>query len=111
MDITKREKDGVTILELKGDSNVDITFQMRSKMELILESGARKIVLNLSGVTRLDSPGLGALVGALENTEKLGGRLKLAAISSKAYDILVISRLLHVFYTYDTEDEAIKSFA
>jgi anti-sigma B factor antagonist len=69
------------------------------------------MVLHLGGVATLDSSGIGELVSSYSRAQQRDGRLKLAPVSEKVRMLLMITRLISVFEVFDTEDEAVKSFA
>ena len=68
------------------------------------------MLLNMGGISYLDSSGLGALVAASVTTNSNGGELKLLHLTKRLHDLLSISKLLTVFETYDDEAEALRSF-
>lgn len=111
MPITKREKDGVTILAPTGNLVIENSHELRYAVREALEGGAKKIVLNLSGVTRVDSSGLGEMVSGFSTSQQRDAKLKLAAPPPRINDLLYITKLITVFEVFDTEDEAVKSFA
>jgi anti-sigma B factor antagonist len=67
--------------------------------------------MNLAGVPYIDSGGLGQLVACYTTLSKAGGRLTLLNVNTKNHDLLSITKLVSVFETYDTEREAIESYA
>ncbi len=67
-------------------------------------------MLNLAEVNYVDSAGLGALVSAYTTVTREGGTLKLANVTRKLQDLLSITKLLTVFETFDSEDEAVRSY-
>ncbi len=71
-----------------------------------MASGAKRIVLNLQEVSYVDSGGLGELVRSLAAVGRHGGSLKLINLTSKITDLLVITKLLTVFDSYDSEAAA-----
>jgi len=70
-----------------------------------------RIVLDLSGVTRIDSHGIGTMVGLWATARKNGGDLKLAALSNSVQDSFTIARLVSLFSTFETAEQAAASFA
>lgn len=110
--ITDREADGVTVLGLAGrvvlgeESNA-----LREAVKTQLAEGKKKVVLNMSDVTYIDSAGLGTLVASHHSARSQGASLKLSNLGSKFQEILQVTKLLTVFDTYDTETAAIQSFS
>jgi anti-anti-sigma factor len=70
----------------------------------------RHIVLDLTDVTRIDSAGLGTLVGFFVLARKVGTEVKLASPGNHANEVLRITRLEAVFEIFETTEEAIASF-
>ena len=83
---------------------------LRESVREALDAGSRKIVLDLSGVTKMDSTGIGELAASLTTCARYGGRLKLLNPSPKPFDKLQISGLLRTFEIFHDEAEAIESF-
>ena len=83
---------------------------MREQVKDLVAKGKKQIVLNLAGVTYIDSGGLGTLVGLYTTARNAGGSIKLASLTPRVGDLLQVTKLLTVFDVYDTEDKAIKAF-
>jgi anti-sigma B factor antagonist len=112
MDISERTSGNVTILDLNGKLNLgDATQDLHDKINALLQQGRKNIVLNLADVTSVDSGGLGELVRTLTTMQKQSGSLKVANLPKRVQDLLVMTRLVTVFDTYDDEGAALKSFA
>jgi len=110
--MTDRETDGVTVVEIEGrivlgeESN-----SFREKVKSLLAAGKKKIVLNLSNVSYIDSAGLGTLVASHHSARTQGASLRLSNLGAKFQEILQVTKLLTVFEVYDSEAAAIHSFA
>ena len=79
-------------------------------MTKLADSGKTKILLNLADVPYVDSAGLGEIVRTYTTVSRKGGKLKLLNLTKKIQDLLSITKLLTVFETYESEDEAVRSF-
>lgn len=110
--INERRTDNVTILDLKGRLRVggNAVALHRSIRTLILEK-KKQILLNLAGVTHIDSCGLGELVASQVSVENKGGEIKLLGLTDSLRELLTATRLLPVFDVYETEADAVQSFA
>lgn len=110
--IDQRRNGDVTILDLKGRLRVggNAVALHRSIRSLVLEKKTQ-IILNLAGVTFIDSCGLGELVASQVSVENKGGEIKLIGLTDQLRELFRATRLLAVFDTYDNEAEAIRSFA
>lgn len=112
MPITERKRNDVTILDIKGKITIGANEEaLRDNVHRVLEGGAQKLLLNLQGVTTIDSSGVGELVSSYTSATNRGAKIKLANLPPKINDILTITQLITVFDVYDTEDEAVASFA
>lgn len=112
MKITKRVSSGVTILGVKGKVTIGVgDIMLRNAVLDTLEEGARHILLDLGGVTTMDSSGIGELVSVYTTVSNRGGALKLLHLPPKVQDILAITQLITVFEVFDNEPEAVESFA
>ncbi|HEX4915344.1 MAG TPA: STAS domain-containing protein [Vicinamibacterales bacterium] len=111
MDITKRRVGDVTILDLKGKLTIgDGAEVLRDTVASVVFQGERKILLNLAGVSYMDSGGLGQLVRCSVVTGRASGAVKLVNLTSKITDLLAITKLSNVFDSFDSEPEALASF-
>jgi anti-sigma B factor antagonist len=112
MHIQERQANGVMILDLHGKLTIDDGDELlRDKVNSVLSQGFKNIVLNLADVSFIDSCGLGATVGAFTSVKNKGGTLKLLAPTSRTVQLLVLTKLLSVFETFESEEAAVGSFA
>lgn len=111
MKIEARSSGGVTILVPKGKITIGVgDVALREAVGEALEAGARNILVNLGGVSTIDSSGIGELVSAYTTVSNRGGKLKLFNLPPKVSDILQITQLISVFDVFDNEKEALDSF-
>lgn len=111
MTVNERASGATTILDLAGNitigENADI---LRDKVRSLLQQGQKQIVVNLAGVSYMDSAGLGELVRAHATAAQQGAALKLTNVTKRLRDLLVITKLSTVFDSYEDEAAAIASF-
>jgi anti-sigma B factor antagonist len=111
MKVNVRQRDGVTILDLKGKITIGVgDVALRNAVQEAINGGATKILINLRDVTTIDSSGVGELVSAYTTATNRGVKLRLVNLPSKVSDILQITQLITVFDVYDSEDEGLRSF-
>ncbi|PIE02364.1 MAG: anti-anti-sigma factor [Acidobacteria bacterium] len=112
MKVTHEEHGDIMVLGLIGNITIgegDIT--LRREVNKALESGFKKIVLDLKKVKYVDSSGVGEMVAAYTTVKNKEGELKLVNLNSKILDLLQITALVTVFTIHDTKKEALESFA
>ena len=112
MRIEEREVGEVLILDLSGKLTIGGGDELlKDKINSLIQQGRRKLVLNLAGVPYIDSAGLGEIVRTYTTVSRQGGKLKLLNLTKRIQDLLAITKLLTVFETFDSEQEAVQSFA
>ena len=111
MKLTDREQDGVVILEPKGKimGGPDASL-LHDKLYEFIEQNKKKVVVDLSQVDWMNSTGLGILISGYTTLRNSEGELKLANVTDKIQSLLTITKLVTVFESYDTIEEAINSF-
>jgi len=111
LDVKQRQAGDVTILDLSGAVRMgDGAVVLRNAIRSLIDQGNKKILLNLSGVKNIDSSGIGELIANYTTLSRDGGQLKLLKLTDKIRDLLVITKLLTVFDSYDDEAEALNTF-
>ena len=112
MQIDERAVGDVTVLDIKGKVTLGEGDEMlKDKVNSLVNQGHKKIVLNLADVPYIDSAGLGEIVRTYTTVSRQGGSLKLLNLTKRITDLLSITKLLTVFETFDSENEAVRSFS
>ena len=83
---------------------------LRDKVHSLAQQGHRHVVLNLGGVPSMDSAGIGEIVGCSTTRSRVGSTLTLLNLTTRIHDLLAITKLLTVFESFITEDDAVRSF-
>lgn len=112
MAMKEQSAGGVVILELSGSflSDPEVS-NFHNRLRELKDEGSQNVVADLSRVDLISSAGVGALVGGAKTLREAGGDLKLAKLSERTHNVLVvIARLGSVFNIYDSVDEAVKGF-
>ncbi len=109
--LSVKNVNGVTVVYCSGrivfgEEAADLRERVKEMLATI-----RQIVLNLGGVSYIDSGGLGTLVGLYTSARAVGGDIKLANLTQRVRDQLQITKLVTVFEVYDSEEKAINAFA
>ncbi|MBP1655386.1 MAG: Anti-anti-sigma regulatory factor [Bacteroidetes bacterium] len=103
---------GIGLIEAKGSIvGGDETVQLRQAIAGFADREYQKLIIDLSGVTYINSTGIGVLVSAHTTYSKKGWHVKIAGVNKNISNIFVITKLTLVFEVHDTREEAIKSFA
>ena len=110
-EISTREREGVTILDLDGRLTVGQgASALRDAVSQLVADGRKSIVLNMARVDYVDSTGLGALVMCATSLRKTGGSVKLVNLNRRNIELLVMTKLATVFEIFTDEQDAVNSF-
>jgi len=111
LEVNERQAGDVTILDMNGSVRMgEGAVSLRNSIRGLVDQGKKKILLNLAGVKNIDSSGIGELIANYTTVSRDGGQLKLLNLTEKIQNLLVITKLLTVFDSYDNESEALSSF-
>ena len=112
MELEERIVGDVAIVTVTGDmtANKGGDALLNDKVQSLLQQDRKHLLVDLSGVSYVDSAGLGELVQAYVTTTNRGGALKLLHVTKRLRDLLVVTKLLTVFEAFDDEASALASF-
>jgi len=109
--LTIRQVGDVTVIDATGRITLgEGASTFRDTVRDLAGKGDKKILLNLSDVTYIDSSGIGELVSGFTTVTNHGGVLKLLGLSKRVKDLLQITKLYTVFEVFDDESSAVRSF-
>lgn len=109
--LTTRQVGDVTVVDAAGRITLgEGASVFRDSIRDLLAKGNKKLLVNLSEVSYIDSSGIGEMVSAFTSVTNNGGQLKLLGLSKRVKDLLQITKLYTVFEAFDDETEAVRSF-
>jgi anti-sigma B factor antagonist len=107
----REEKRGdVLIYFPEKEININNLEQMKKAFEDAVNRNEKKLLVDLSAVSYIDSSGLTTLIGAYKRLKKVNGHLRLCGMNSKIKNIFEITNLHHLFEIFDTQELALKDF-
>ena len=111
MEIQRREREGITILDLKGRLAVgEPCTLLRESINDQIAQGNKQLILHLQHVDYIDSTGLGSMVICYTTLQKMGGSLKLLQLNRRNLELMLLTKLSTIFQIFGEEQEAINSF-
>jgi anti-sigma B factor antagonist len=111
MKIQERLEKEVLILSPEGKITLgDGDQELGEAVRTVLEKGHRKVLINFTKVTVLDSSGLGELVGCYTSIKNRQGELRICGLNSRIFNLMMMTSLHSVFEVKDTEAEALAGF-
>ena len=110
--LTTRQVGDVTVVDAVGRITLgDGASSFRDTVRDLANKGDKKLLINLSEVSYIDSSGIGEMVSGFTTVTNHGGQLKLLGLSKRVKDLLQITKLYTVFEVFDDEASAVRSFS
>ena len=110
MQISEKNINGVTVLVINGDIDLNSSPTMRQKFDELIKKNINKIIVNFQDVSYIDSSGLATVIEMLQRLKKNQGQLRLSNLSEKIKNLFEITKIDKLFQMYSDEEEALKDF-
>ncbi len=111
LDIAEREREGITLMDLKGRITLgDEVSLFRAAFEKLAALQEPKLILNMKAVDYVDSTGLGALVMCSTRFNQAKGVVKLVNVNRRNIELMVMTKIDTIFEVFDDETDAVNSF-
>jgi anti-sigma B factor antagonist len=112
LELVKRISGDITILDLRGRCTLgDETEDLDRELKKAVDGGSRKLLLNLTELSQIDSTGVSTIVATYVSLRRLKGELKLLHPTGRVQTVLEITHMLQVIPNFEDEEKAIASFA
>ncbi len=110
MDINKRTKDDIIILDITGEIDLYNAPEIKDIINKLIEEQKYNVIINLERVSYIDSSGIGALISSLSNLKKYQGGLKIINVYASVRKVFELTKLTSFFEIFDAEEDAVTSF-
>lgn len=110
MDLSVTEHGDIKIIHLEGKLDVNLSIEIETEFEKMIDNGTKNMILDLKRVEYLSSSGLRIFISAMRKLKENGGKLVLCDITPMVKKIFKIVELEDLFEIYDNVDRAIASF-
>ena len=112
LNVSIRKSGDVTILDLRGRSTINggESELLSSHLQKLVADGVRKLLLNLTNLTQVDSSGVSVIVTTYVSLRSQGGELKLLCPCGRVLEVLTVLRLLQIIPSFEEETQALASF-
>ena len=108
--LNERQVGPITLLELGDELTIQHISELRDEVDRLSARGRFALLLDCSGVKKIDSQGIGGLVGNWISVRRRGGKLKLLSPSPRMQDVLRIVGLRKVIECFDDIELALQNF-
>jgi anti-anti-sigma factor len=112
LNISIRETDDVTIMNLQGRSTISggESELLSGHLKELVSKGVRKLLLDMADLSQVDSSGVGIIIETYVSLKRLGGDLKLLCPKGRVLQVLTVFHLPGIIPSYDDEAQALASF-
>ena len=111
LEVPTLRKDRANVLPLAGEIDLHVSPTIRTLLDRMIAKKPKRLVVDLSDVSYIDSAGLGEIVRTYTTVSRQGGSLKLLHLTKRIADLLSITKLLTVFESFEAEADAVRSFS
>jgi len=112
LQLGSRKVGDITLFDIRGRVTIGATNDLLGqRLRELLDGGAKKIVVNLTETTQVDSSAISTIVRAFVSVTRAGGELKLLGASGRVREVLMVTHLLGTIPAFDDERSALASFA
>jgi anti-sigma B factor antagonist len=112
MNFNISERYNCVVIEFKGNvMGGPDAVKLNEKLHELIEDDKTNVVADLGKVKFMNSSGLGMLIGGLTTMRKAGGDLRIANATDKIESLLVVTKLITVFKSFKSLDEAVESYS
>lgn len=102
--------EGVAVVVAKGRVEIRTqSEQIEATVKRLIGAGARTIIFDISGVTHMDSTGIGRFIASMSHAMPVGAKIYMACAAPAIRDVFRVTRLDSVFRFFDTVEEAVKA--
>jgi len=99
---------GVITVFIKGEIDMSSSPQVRERLAALFKKNRKAVIVDLSNVAYIDSSGIATLVEGLQWSHSSKNKFRLAGMTAAVRDVFEIARLLPVFETFSTKEEALQ---
>ena len=111
LQISSRKSGDITVVDLQGRATLGSgNDALSAELRRLAESEATKVLVNLAGVSQMDSSGISTIVRSFVTLERRGGSLTLLKPTGHVREVLELTRLIQSIPTFDDESAALASF-
>jgi anti-sigma B factor antagonist len=105
-----KNRSGVTVVEVDGQLIVGNRHELKDLIQVALDKGERRLLVDFSKTGYIDSSGLGALVSISKRIREAGGELRLSGLNEDLRSLFELTKLDTLFTIMETPEQALSSF-
>lgn len=110
MNIIEKKENETIVCKIEGEININTSPELRKAFDGYIRDNIKKIVIDFTNVSYIDSSGLATLIELLQRLSKINGKFHICNISEKIKTIFEVTKLSNLFNIFDTCEAALKGF-
>ncbi|MDD4127583.1 MAG: STAS domain-containing protein [Methanomicrobium sp.] len=111
MNINYSDKDSISIIHISGRIDGNNSSEVEEELNSVLETGKKKILIDLSGVDYISSSGLRVFLSTRKRVKSFNARMILSGLKPFVMSVFTISGFTNLFEIYEDCDTAYQSFS
>lgn len=111
LELSDRTVDGITVVDIEGKMNTSTSPDADSYLSDLVSSGCNRFLLNMNGVDYISSSGLRVVLSTGKKLGASGGKLVFCNLNPSVGEVFRVSGFNSIFPVFETESEALNSFA
>src|SRR5438552_16311706 len=112
MEVKEKRENGTALITIEGSLLCEPdAAALHDRIRDLIGQDVVRVVIDLKGVTYINSCGLGLLISLLTSVRKAGGDLRLAGVATNVARLFAITHLTEVFVTFDSARQALESYS
>ncbi|HVW11764.1 MAG TPA: STAS domain-containing protein [Bryobacteraceae bacterium] len=109
--LTTRQVENVTVIDAAGRIVIgESATALQALLRRLTAEEHKRIVLNLGGVSFMDSAGIGELVGCYASASRKGTKIKICELTRRVSDLFQVTHIYNILDIYQREEDALQSF-
>ncbi|MBP7216501.1 MAG: STAS domain-containing protein [Candidatus Omnitrophica bacterium] len=110
MNIHQEKLNDVVLCSVNGEININNSPELRKAFDELIKKSEKKVLIDFSTVSYVDSSGLATLIEMFQRLKKIGGHLRFCNMDQKIKNLFEITKLCKLFEIFDTRESALKGF-
>lgn len=111
MRMHESEVKGILLVRLEGRFDAASSFEVEKRLNGIIKSGARRMIIDMGGVDYISSGGLRVLLSTAKKLDRLNGGIRLASLTESAREVMDVAGFCQIFQIHDSPESAAAEFS
>jgi anti-sigma B factor antagonist len=110
MKITETTERDVLICQIEEEINSDTSPQLRKAFADYIQKNTKKIIVDFSGVSYIDSSGIATFIELFQRLKKINGKFRICCMGPTVKNVFDVTKVIKIFEVFQTRETALKDF-